>query len=523
MLTRGRICSSLILWIASAVCLSMSSCTLVWSDDETPAQCKVQQTVTLNLTITHPDASIHTRADLEYDDLEFTKNEAAVRSLTAFIVDLNSDGTENYDKVEYHSTEIDPIEFRNGIYALRQSVTVETGAKHVYIGANMKKEHIDAFIENRPLQLAADAEGPAVNMVMTPDPTHSGQGTDIVMFGQLADRYDQSETRIDIQEGQTDYYLHADLTRLTAKVLLTCTEGETGLVVTGGKGWVETDKIRYTLNSTNRSTYINRRADNEDPNWGLGSWVALSDGKYGPAGDHTAHFEYWDPETITERLFDDRYSATPLVFEASRVGEGNRENHYTEGLYCLENTVLKDMDLSGSALHDAARIATTHVVMAVRFIPKFVYTGGNVNNGEGPTEMKWETVFTDYLVASEGHEVGTYWTRTDANGNVYYYGSYAKQQYKTKYGVDESAFTCYEGGWSYFTTFIDGNATDLTMNYDGLDSWGVQRDHYYILSIDKITRPGSPIPWDNYIRINSQTTEWTPRGSQNVGIKPKGE
>lgn len=522
MLTRGRICSSLILWIASAVCLSMSSCTLVWSDDETPAQCKVQQTVTLNLTITHPDASIHTRADLEYDDLEFTKNEAAVRSLTAFIVDLNSDGTENYDKVECHSTEIDPIEFRNGIYALRQSVTVETGAKHVYVGANMKKEHIDAFIENRPLQLAADAEGPAVNMVMTPDPTHSGQGTDIVMFGQLADRYDQSATRIDIQEGKTDYYLHADLTRLTAKVLLTCTEGETGLVVTGGKGWVETDKIRYTLNSTNRSTYINRRADNEDPNWGFGSWVALSDGKYGPAGDHTANFEYWDPETITERLFDDRYSATPLVYDASRVGEGNRENHYTEGLYCLENTVLKDMDLSGSALHEAARIATTHVVMAVRFIPKkFVGGWGTVE------PLTLDDALNINLVSGGGsgpHEGGTYFTRI-VDGVLTYY-AYTGMQKTIEYSngtLSESDFTCYEGGWSYFTTFIDGNATDLTMNYDGLDSWGVQRDHYYILSIDKITRPGSPIPWDDYIRVNSQTTEWTPRGSQNVDIKPKGE
>ena len=106
------------LWLVTMVCWCMSSCSMVWSDEEDIAQCPkgVRQTVTLNLTITHPDAGIITRAPSDSYELSFTRNEAAVKSMTAFVVDLNQDGSENYNKIEYYSTELDPVDFYNGIY-----------------------------------------------------------------------------------------------------------------------------------------------------------------------------------------------------------------------------------------------------------------------------------------------------------------------------------------------------------------------------------------------------------------------
>lgn len=496
---------------------------MIWSDSESLHQCKVKQTVSLNLTIVHPDANIHTRADMEYDDLEFSRNEASVSRLTAFLVDLNPDGTENYDKVKFFSTEIDPVEFHNGVYVLRQTLEVETGTKHVYVGANLKDEHIQAFIESNQISLVGD--GPAVNMIMTPDPSHKGQGTDIVMFGQLVNRNDRSPI-IDIEEGTSDYYLHADLERLTSKVLLTCKEDADlpGYVETEDEGWVEISQVRYTLNVTNRHTFIRKlRSEsydrNIDPNWNLTESLQSTDGNYSPLG---GQFESWTPEELRQRLFDERYSTSSLKYDARRIGGGNSEYHYTEGIYCLENTSYDDINLVGDEKDVAAMSATTHVVMAVRFIPKYVYTGGNVNSGSGPTEMTLDNVFTNYLVATDGHEVGTYWTRTE-NGKVYYYGSYAKSQYINKYQASEDDFTCYEGGWSYFTTFIDGTPDNLQISYADRECWGIERDHYYILSVDKITRPGSQLPWENYIRVNSQIMPWDTRGSQEVIIKPKGE
>ena len=524
---RGYIRFMTRLWTFAVVCWCMSSCSMIWSDDEFAPQCRTRQTVTLNLTIAHPDAGIHTRADLEYDDLTFTRNEAAVKRLTVFIVDLNNDGSEKYDKVEYFSTDIDPIEFHNGIYVLNQRIEVETGAKHVYVGANLKEEHIQAFINNKPLSLNGD--GPAVNMVMTPDPSHSGQGTEIAMFGQMVNNSDQT-TRIEIRESVEEYKLSADLERLTAKVLLTVKEGKPGLVVTGERGWVETEKIKYTLNATNRYTYINRHHDdayevNIDPNWNLSSWVASDAGFFTPAAGHAQQFEYWTSEEIVSRLFDERFSATPLVYDESKVGAGNSENHYTEGLYCLENTAYNDMGLSGAPQDEAARIATTHVVMAIRYIPKYFVGGYNDNTPCETLERALSVIFIpnngSTVNGSGDHSVGTYWTR-EVNGETVFYAWTGVQRKIQEEGLTLEDFTCYEGGWSYYNTFVDGTINDLELTYNGHESWGVQRDHYYILSIDKITRPGTPIPaWDDYIKVNSQTTEWNNRGSQEVIIKPK--
>lgn len=522
---RGYIRFMTRLWTFAVVCWCMSSCSMIWSEAEELQQCKVLQTVSLNLTIAHPDASIHTRAELEYDDLTFSRNEASVKSLTAFLVDLNADGTEIYGegKVKYFSTEIDPSEFKSGIYVLRQTLEVETGVKHVYVGANLKEEHIKAFINNKPLTL--NGEGPAVNMVMTSDPSHTGQGTDIAMFGQLLNRNDRSK-RIEIKEDTRDYYLHTDLERLTAKVLLTCKEDEDliGYVETEDEGWVEISKVRYMLNATNRHTYINKHRDesydrNIDPNWKVeeslveGSKVTPVEGL----------FESWKTEELRQRLFDERFSTAALKYDETKIGEGNKESHYTEGIYCLENTTFNDSYLIGNEKDAAAKELTTHIVIAIRFIPKKVYTGGNVIDGQGPTQMDLDNVFTKYLVAVDGHEVGTYWTRTDANGKVYYYGDYSKKEYIKKYGASEKDFTCYEGGWSYYTTFIDGTPENLQISYAGRECWGVERDHYYILSIDKITKPGAQIPSDEYIRVNSKTIPWVNRGSKEVIIKPKGE
>lgn len=519
------------LWFVTIVCWCMSSCSMVWSDEEDMmTQCPkgVRQTVTLNLTITHPDAGINTRAESDYE-LSFTKDEAAVKKLTVFIVDLNSDGSENYDKVEHYSTELDPIDFYNGIYVFQHTLEVETGSKHLYIGANLRQEHIDAFLNNKPIAL--DGEGPAVNMVMTPDPTHSGKGTDIAMFGQIKMRNGSSD--IVISQGMTDYYLSGDLERLTAKVLLTCDEGEPGLVRTGGKGWVETDKIRYTLNATNKYSFIKRVKDvaydvNIDPNWALSPWIVQENGIYIPSQTHSQQFEYWDGEDIMTRIFDDRYSTTPLKFDEKRVGVGNSlsENHYVEGLYCLENTAYNDMGLSGDALDNAARVATTHMIIVVRFIPRVFVGGWNDNTESGTLERALTELFIpnsgSTINGSGTHSTGTYWTRT-VNGQTIYYAWTGVQRKIKEEGLKESDFTCYEGGYSYFSTFIDGTTDGLKLTYNGHDSWGVQRDHYYILTVDQISRPGSPIPdWDDYIRINSQTVDWVYRGSQDVIIRPTG-
>lgn len=510
-------------------CCAIASCSLLWSEESLNPECikGVRQTVTLNLAITHPDASIDTRAAQEYDDLSFTRNEAAVKSLTAFIVDLNQDGTENYEGAEIFSTEIDPVDFYNGIYIYRQTAEVETGTKRIYIGANLKQEHIDAFIKNEPLTL--DGDGQAVNMVMTADPTHSGQGTDIAMFGQIKTQSDSKD--ITITENTAEYYLHGELERLTAKVLLTCVEddAEEGFVSREeADGWVKISEIRYTLNVTNRSTFIDRRIDetyniNVDPNWPIGNYVEYNSGSIGLSEGYTGEFDTYERDEIFERLWDERFSTSPQPFDSRKVGPGNSENHYTEGLYCLENTSLNDMGFSGNMIDEAAKLTTTHVVLAVRFIPRYFVGGWNDNTDAGSYSRALNTIFiTGEDQGSGAYSTGTYWTR-EVDGKITYYAWTGVKRIMEKENLKEENFTRYDGGWSYFTTFVDGDPSDTRLTYANMDAWGVQRDHYYILAIDRITRPGSPVPWDEFIKVNSTTTDWAYKGSQEITIRPTGK
>lgn len=515
----------------------MASCSLVWSEESLNPECikGVPQTVTLNLAISHPDASFNTRASEDYE-LSFTRNEAAVKSLTAFIVDLNQDGTENYKGAKVFSTEIDPVDFYNGIYIYRQTAEVETGTKRIYVGANLKPEHIEAFINNEPLTLEGD--GPAVNMVMTPDPTHSGQGTDIAMFGQIKTKNGSAD--ITISENVDEYYLSGDLERLTAKVLLTCvadendgsTAFEEGCVAREtADGWVKITDIRYTLNVTNRSTYIDRRIDNTyniniDPNWSIGSYVSDNGGSIGKTDGYTGEFDAYERDEIIERLWDNRFSTTPQLYDSGKIGEASSENHYTEGLYCLENTSFNNIGLSGSLVDDAAQLTTTHIVLAVRFIPRYFI--GAYSDNYTDCESYGRALNTIFVTGEDrgsgDYSTGTYWTRVVDGELKYYAWTGVKKEMANNAELTIEDFTRYDGGWSYFTTFVDGDTSDsdTKLTYSERDAWGVQRDHYYILAIDHITHPGSPVPWDEFIRVNSVTTVWVNKGSQDIIIRPTG-
>ncbi|MBQ8170155.1 MAG: Mfa1 family fimbria major subunit [Bacteroidales bacterium] len=521
------------LWTASMVLFCVSCSEEMDLQQDAGKDRNEAASITLKIAVAHPDAGLPTRAQTTYDDLTFTQDEAAVKNLVTFIVNVDDEGKElyGYDDVEYIVTEINPIEFYKGIYILEHKLEVKPGKKHIYIGANMKDEHMNAFILDRPLAL--EGEGPAVNMIMTPDPTYSGKGTDILMFGQIKKAEGNSTTPdIIIDENIKEYYLQGDLERLTAKVLLTCREGETGLVATGGKGWLKTSDVRYTLNATNRKTFVNKHTDenydvNLDPNWGLKEWViGDGNGNFTSKGTHLNEFEYWPAEDMMLRFSDIRYYSNALKYDSNRLkgNNGIPDNHYVEGIYCLENTGYNDMGLTDADIDNAARIATTHVVIAVRWFPRGVYGKWSDNIvAITSSDDAWTRVLTPGA-GTGTYPAGTYWTLNN-NGTIEYYGYGGMERKISNSGgaLTTNNFTCYEGGWSYFTTFVDGDLDDSKLTYAGHESWGVQRDNYYILAIQSITQPGSPFP-DNtdYIKVNSITTDWIYRGSQEVSISPTG-
>lgn len=497
---------------------------------------------TLTLTVAHPDAIlVKAKADDKGPyDIPYTDAESAVRNLVFFIFDVDSEGNESINaKQIFEVTE--PV-FETGLYTFRRGLYLEPGKKHIYVAANITANHLEmvlSAVENsssfkmEDVILAGDSPDAALANVIRDDMTHTGQGTDILMFAQaFSGDVETPEYEIDITGNSSETYnLGAQLKRLVTKVLVTCKEGEAGFVASGGKFIIPTADIRYCLNTTAKQIYLKEKYNetagiNEDPDWTLKDYSSETEKE-----SYSSHYLYRSGADLIGRIQNPRYSTVPQAYDENRLLLD--KNHYTEGLYCLENTVYAGTE-SWSDIDATARFATTHIAMRVRMIPRTIqrydlsnmYLKAYATEDDGINNWYWKNALipgtedngTDY-------PEGTYWALT-TNGTTKYYGysGYKKMIADGTAAADD--FVKYEGGYSWFYTFIEGGTatTDGSiLSYVGDSYWGIQRNNYYIVNISVISKIGEPEPTGDFIRINSQTTEWTPRGSQNVDIKPKGE
>ena len=108
---------------------------------------------------------------------------------------------------------------------------------------------------------------------------------------------------------------------------------------------------------------------------------------------------------------------------------------------------------------------------------------------------------------------GTFWR--DSEGNYYSLEGMKKKLKKSP----ETEFSRYDGGWGYYYTYIDENAKNGAISKDTQTRWGIKRNHYYILKVDKIIAPGSPFPGNETMRIHSELVDWVDKGSSEVEIK----
>lgn len=127
----------------------------------------------------------------------------------------------------------------------------------------------------------------------------------------------------------------------------------------------------------------------------------------------------------------------------------------------------------------------------------------------------------------------------DRNGNnpytFYVLEESSSKKYYTSIGVtnwisgstaDEkfSKVTEYTGGWVYFKTFFEsgGKATgEGAITYDGIDSWGIRRNDYCVLTIRDVVNWGSVEPGEPYIKVKAETADWVKRGKTEIEIIPE--
>lgn len=540
----------------------LCSCRDELRPDLSPAQ-EGKTNIIVNLTVERSGSkSPASRSPLDPNGdeytLGFTDAENQINSLTLIMMRIDASGNEVF---EASKTIQSPKDTDNdGDYNVEfQLETNDRGVKHFYLGANLSEMHLASFrTQDKVFDAGEEKSGHnIVGALMNVKHLQGdeldgniGEGSNIVMTAPIlvGDKQD-----ITIPSGSTEKTITIDnsvkLTRVVAKVLLTCEcKSENGIdyvnvedqhSTMNGNGWIRLADVNYMLNVLNRKTYIDYRTDTDDdaylkdPNYGMSEWLEEK-----VSGDETTYgikdldayqkeFLYYDTQAMVEMLNTSipTYKGgepcmvrTATLYNKNRIGKENAtSDHYTEGLYCTENTVYNDMTFDKDAdFQSAIRYVTTRVMVGAKYTPKVIWDGGDKPKTAQTEEEAQEILkeVTDYENPLEPvtYPAGTFWR--DSDGNYYSLAGMIKKLQDPP----ETEFSRYDGGWGYYYTYIDENAQNGAISKDQT-RWGIKRNHYYILKVDKIIAPGSPFPGNETMRIHSELVDWVNKGGSEVEIK----
>lgn len=521
----------------------------------------MRRNLVISLTVQQPGLQSPTsRAPFDTGyELGFTEKECQIHTLTLIMM-----GVYNGEELFETWQTIEPSEPTNGIYDVQFTLSGITGTKHFYILANAEQEHINAFwAKDRIFDAGEGQSGHNIVgnlMEINHNENGDGEGSNILMAGIVKSNSGDRDIVIPTGDGNEDtdekitIDTSANLVRTVAKVLLTCVpspENNDYVAVidskdnadntTGNTGWIRLADVNYMLNVLNRKTYIDYRTDTDadaylkDPNYGMSEWLEEK-----VSGDETTYgikdldayqkeFLFYDTQDMVEMLNTSipTYNKegepcmvrTATLYEDKRIGKeyATSRDHYTEGLYCTENTVHNDMKFANEAdFQSAIRYVTTRVMVGAKYTPKVIWDGG-----EEPITNETEEDAQGILDGVKGvdnplepvtYPAGTFWR--DSEGNYYSLAGMKKKLEKSP----ETEFSRYDGGWGYYYTYIDENAQNGAIRKDQT-RWGIKRNHYYILRVEKIIAPGSPFPGNETMRIHSELVDWIDKGESEEEIK----
>ncbi len=491
-------------------------------------------------------------------ELGFTEEECQIHTLTLIMMGVYN-GEELFET--WQTIELDTPVF--GSCDVTFTLSGITGTKHFYILANAEQEHINAFwAKDRIFDAGEGLSGHnIVGSLMDVDHEDDGKGSNIVMAGIVTSNNGDRNIVIPTGDGNEETVekitidTPINLVRTVAKVLLTCVpspENNDYVAVidskdnadntTGNTGWIQLADVNYMLNVLNRKTYLDYREDTKDdgylidPNYEMSNWIEKrtndNETTYGikDLDAYQKEFLFYDTQDMVEMLNtsiptyhqggEPCMVRTATLYDKNRIGKENAtslDHHYTEGLYCTENTVYNDTIFDKDAdFQSAIRYVTTRVMVGAKYTPKVIWNGDD-EPITTQTEEKAQEILaenTDYENPLEPvtYPAGTFWR--DSDGNYY---SLAGMKKKLQEDPD-TEFSRYDGGWGYYYTYIDENAQNGAISKDQT-RWGIKRNHYYILKVDKIIAPGSPFPGNETMRIHSELVDWVNKGGSEVEIK----
>ena len=468
--------------------------------------------INLNLNITlNTVSSQNTRADYP---MPGTTAETQITNVTIFVVDLVGNTPpymEDPGKVKCSTSIYLPQSLTSTSYEGEVNMKVSAGKKHIYVVTNLSATQIENIKNNSWVYRSTQINNGALISDFL-DLSPNGRG--IPMVGQM--KVGGNEV---IEIAPTPSHLTLDINstmdvdRAVAKVLLTCTtlnsmpvggvSGKKYVEVTdlpiNGNGWMRLDEVYFTLNTTNKQFALPFAT--QSPVYNMSNFIEKAGGVYQIKSIPTyqQYFNRYNPPLITRSNANTWMSGSAYEWlnaeeeDATRTGLLSA-NHYTTGLYCLENRVLNDNNtiLSTDINTSAPLLCATHLVVYARYTPKKIIYGYDLALGGeqilDSSDEEYSKLFLVYPNDNPNNPAdGTYWVR----GGKYYnwYGmSKVLEAPPSGLGYLLSEFTEYRGGWGYYTTLIDGTNLSNNLIYtDGLSD--VLKSSYYILHGMSFTMP----------------------------------
>lgn len=440
------------------------------------------------------------------DEMAGTDAENEIKSVHLFIVDKDTKDINTYSLM-------DKKQFPNNTVTF--PINTIRGLKNIFVGTNLSKEQAAEFVEG---YRTASTKAAGIMTKFRGDETLETMMAEVttqngfVMFGQatMADNRTIKDIDLSVVEPGSTIELNADVTRIVSKVLVTWEQDENNRLTNVPYGYV-TD-VRYTLGVINRKFYYMEQPNNEDPNYSMDELVN-EDGTTDGKSEMPDNFHLYGSQGI---LIGDSYNIgfeyNAPRFDESRL-EPNSSNPYTEGVYCLENTVKNDTKLTGELLETGARNVTTFLIIGMQFTPKYI-----IHDGAKHTYSYEDAVALIERYKKEGkYKVYAYSFAKGDDRKYCYLSLEDLNKYNgTKYTDDlgsGTAYTANNGGWCQRRTFIDGQNIDGKLSFS--ENSGLKRNHYYFANLTGLSYPVS----SNTIEINTKSYGWSLKGRTTVDVE----
>lgn len=476
-----------------------------------------------------------------------TTEETKINSLTLFYTQVNKD----VETVEGYNTVMQP----DLSQLLKFELPATKGTKRFYLAANISQAQIEAFVGDKSVYSLPKSDllhsYSNANQLMDIDAS-TGKGSNVLMTARITQFLQQD---ILVTSGEIHIDTPVKLERVVSKVLLTCAttthEGSDYVVLNEDIGWTKLNDVRYMGNMFSRKLYLFPQVDPEDDvtpgslmdaNYAMsdlimrdettGNYIVRPD-KYEEYMDNFQFYDLYEQIDMLKAVSDKPYHEA-VKYDRDRL-DVSSDNLYTEGMYFPENRVKKDMEILAmgpyspeESVEMTSRLLTTHLLVTARFVPKTVVIDdkGALKEITVATE---EEMLSNYLIESKEVLAGE--NKTYQQGTFWYYDKkfYTLEGMKLFLkleGVNEATHITradmerYDGGWGYYYTFIDGIANNGVIDHLNQKSWGLSRNHYYILNVKKLIPPGASVPGNKLMKIPIEQLEWIDKGGSDITVIP---